>query len=413
MNLPQAGSRQAFWSLCVVPLLFVSTSVLAQLSVSPGNLHFTKVGVGQSKTLTAKLTNSGSQSVTISSVSSSLNLFAVSGLNVPFTLAAKNSVQFSVVFTPLADGYDTGTINFNTTAATLNVFGWGTGSWGVTANPPSLSFGSVPVGSTSTLNMSLTNSGSSSITVSQEKFTGAGYSVGGLSLPLTLGAGQSFTFTISFTPSATGGFNSYFDLTGPGYPVLGISLSGTGTSAGQLNDSPSSMNFGNVNVGNNSSQSGTLSVSGASVTVTSASSSNSQFTISGVSFPVTITAGQSLPYTVTFAPQSSGSASANLSFVSNASDSNLSESLSGTGVQAQYSVALTWDASTSPVSGYNVYRGAKSGGPYTKVNSALDPSTAYTDSTVSAGQTYYYVTTSVNSSGQESTYSNQVQAIIP
>lgn len=413
MNLPQAGSRRAFWSLCVAPLLFVSTSVLAQLSVSPGNLHFTKVAVGQSKTITAKLTNSGSQSVTVSSVSSSLNVFAVSGLNVPFTLAAKKSVQFSVVFTPSADGYDSGTVNFNTNAATLNVSGWGTGSWGVTANPPSLSFGSVPVGSTSTLNMSLTNSGSSSITVSQEKFTAAGYSVGGLTLPLTLGAGQSFTFTISFTPSTTGGFNSYFDVTSPGFPVLAISLSGTGTSAGQLNDSPSSMNFGNVDIGNNSSQSGTLSASGASVTVTSASSSNSQFTISGVTLPVTISAGQSLPYTVTFAPQSSGSASANLSFVSNASDSNLSESLSGTGVQTQYSVALTWDASTSPVTGYNVYRGAKSGGPYTKINSALDPSTAYTDSTVSTGQTYYYVTTSVNSSGQESTYSNQVQAIIP
>jgi fibronectin type 3 domain-containing protein len=63
--------------------------------------------------------------------------------------------------------------------------------------------------------------------------------------------------------------------------------------------------------------------------------------------------------------------------------------------------------------GYNVYRSGTSGGPYTKINSGLDPNTAYTDSSVKGGQTYYYVTASVAGSGTESRYSNQVQAVIP
>jgi len=63
--------------------------------------------------------------------------------------------------------------------------------------------------------------------------------------------------------------------------------------------------------------------------------------------------------------------------------------------------------------GYNVYRGSQSGGPYTKINSALDASTIYTDSSVQAGQTYYYVTTAVDSNGVESAYSNQIQAPVP
>jgi len=67
----------------------------------------------------------------------------------------------------------------------------------------------------------------------------------------------------------------------------------------------------------------------------------------------------------------------------------------------------------SPVNGYNVYRSGKSGGPYTKINSPLDLSTIYTDTTVLAGQTYYYVTTAVDSDGTESTYSNEVPAAIP
>jgi len=79
----------------------------------------------------------------------------------------------------------------------------------------------------------------------------------------------------------------------------------------------------------------------------------------------------------------------------------------------QHSVALTWNASTSTVSGYNVYRSTVSGGPYTKLNSSLVATLNYTDSTVLSGTTYYYVTTAVDSVGNESAYSNEVSAPIP
>jgi len=79
----------------------------------------------------------------------------------------------------------------------------------------------------------------------------------------------------------------------------------------------------------------------------------------------------------------------------------------------QQVVDLTWNASTSQVAGYNVYRSEVSGGPFTKINSSLDVNTNYTDSSVQPGYTYYYVTTAVNLEGQESVYSNQAQATIP
>jgi fibronectin type 3 domain-containing protein len=64
--------------------------------------------------------------------------------------------------------------------------------------------------------------------------------------------------------------------------------------------------------------------------------------------------------------------------------------------------------------GYNVYRSTGSSGSYAKVNSALDPNTAYTDNTVASGATYYYEATAVNSSGQESARSTPpVVASIP
>ncbi len=79
----------------------------------------------------------------------------------------------------------------------------------------------------------------------------------------------------------------------------------------------------------------------------------------------------------------------------------------------QHAVDLSWKASTSQdVVSYNVYRGTISGGPYAKVGSGIG-STLYTDSTVSSGKTYYYVTTAVDNTGHESPYSNQTAAVIP
>jgi hypothetical protein len=75
-------------------------------------------------------------------------------------------------------------------------------------------------------------------------------------------------------------------------------------------------------------------------------------------------------------------------------------------------VLVSWTASTSSNVTYNVYRGAASGGPYTKLNQASITGTAFTDTTVQPGLTYFYVATAL-SGGVESTYSNQAQAVVP
>jgi fibronectin type 3 domain-containing protein len=117
---------------------------------------------------------------------------------------------------------------------------------------------------------------------------------------------------------------------------------------------------------------------------------------------------------VVFTPQSSGTASDAVSFVSNAGGSPAVENLGGSGIAPpQHSVALTWADAGTDVSGYNIYRSTAITSQGTQINSTLDPSPDYTDSTVLAGQTYYYVTTAVSTSGVESTPSNQVKAKIP
>jgi fibronectin type 3 domain-containing protein len=76
-------------------------------------------------------------------------------------------------------------------------------------------------------------------------------------------------------------------------------------------------------------------------------------------------------------------------------------------------VSLSWNASTSTVTGYNVYRSTTSGSGYVKINSTLVSGLTLTDSNVTSGTTYYYVTTAVDSSGNESAFSNQATAPIP
>jgi len=185
--------------------------------------------------------------------------------------------------------------------------------------------------------------------------------------------------------------------------------------SGQLAVTPATLSFGNVAVGSSSSLTGTLTASNAAVTVSSADWNGSGYALSGISFPVTISAGKSLQYTVTFDPQSAGNASGNVSFISNASNSPAAQSFSGDGTQSasQHTVSLSWDPSTSTVIGYNVYRGTQSGGPYSKVNSSLQSGTTYMDSTVTSGTTYYYVATSVDANQVESAYSNQAVAQVP
>jgi hypothetical protein len=91
---------------------------------------------------------------------------------------------------------------------------------------------------------------------------------------------------------------------------------------------------------------------------------------------------------------------------------NLSITVASAG--SSHSVLLNWTASPSQgVTGYNVYRSTTSGTGYAKINSSAVGGLSYTDSTVSNATTYYYVTTSVDNSGDESTYSQEVQMIIP
>jgi hypothetical protein len=262
------------------------------------------------------------------------------------------------------------------------------------------------------------NIGTATLNISQITESGSGFSISGFTLPLNLNAGQQTTITAAFLPMLVGAASGSISIASnaPTSPTS-VALAGTGIAATlTLGISPTSLSFGNITTGTSSAtQSVTITNTGNSnVTISQINTGGAGYSVTGGSTPVTLTPTQSLILTVQFSPVAAGSVNGSVSIVSNANGSPALVSLSGTGVVlVQHSVTLTWNASTSTVSGYNVYRSTASGSGYTKINSSLVVGLSYSDATVQNGTTYFYVTTAVDSSGVESSYSNQVSAPIP
>jgi hypothetical protein len=233
---------------------------------------------------------------------------------------------------------------------------------------------------------------------------------------LTLSVGQTTGLTIVFAPTVAGTASGSVSVASNalGSPAT-IEVSGTGAQPQLTVTTPTPVDFGNVNVGSSSAKTVMLQNSGnTSATITQGSVSGSGFSLTGLTTPLVLAAGQSTNLTLQFAPLAAGSVTGSVTIVSNAVNSSLTIPLMGAGIQtASHSVDLSWTASTSPGVAYNVYRGTVSGGPYVKLNSSTVPGTSYTDTTVTSGQTYFYVVTAVDPNNNESIYSNQVSATVP
>jgi subtilase family serine protease/Tol biopolymer transport system component/flagellar hook assembly protein FlgD/fibronectin type 3 domain-containing protein len=72
---------------------------------------------------------------------------------------------------------------------------------------------------------------------------------------------------------------------------------------------------------------------------------------------------------------------------------------------------LQWEKSEGTTASYNLYRSAAVGGPYQKINSSPLVLPSYTDTGLGNGNRYFYVVTSVDSSGNEGVYSNEASGV--
>lgn len=212
---------------------------------------------------------------------------------------------------------------------------------GINVSPSAVGFGNQSVGSTSSpVIVSIQNTGDSPLNIGSYALNGTNpgdFSVQNFPTNVNIAAGDSTSFSVTFTPTAVGNrlASIVFPTNVPGGSVS-IPIAGAGVAQPGISISPSTVAFGDQTVGSSS----------APLTVTiqnpgSADLDLSNFTVSGSNsgdfsvqgFPSTVPPGSSVNFTVVFTPAAEGPRSASISFSTNVPGTpTVSIPLSGTGV---------------------------------------------------------------------------------
>ncbi len=320
----------------------------ASLRISPGNLDFGDVGLGQSVKRTIALSNAGVAALSISSANLSSTAFSLVGDQAfPITIPAGKTAPVSIGFTPVATQDYTAQLTFADSSSTplgqVATRGRGQSSTQLTpqisANTSTVDFGDVDVDTTATQTISVTSTGTATATIDAAAVSGSGFVLTGGTLPATLKPGQSVTLNVQFNPTATGSASGQLDIhsnASSGDTRIALRGSGTSSSRPRLTLSANSLDFDSVTVNTATTQSLTLSSTGTSaVTINSANIYGGSFSLVGGVFPVTLNPGQSMTLRVQFKPAATGSASGKLAISSNASSSGPTVlALSGTATAA-------------------------------------------------------------------------------
>ncbi len=206
---------------------------LPTVSLLPTSLKFATQVVGTaSAAQTAILTNTGGQSVTISSITIS-GAFSQTN-NCPSSLGVSGSCQIQVVFKPTAAGTASGTLSVtdNATKSPQKVSLSGTGT-DLSFSPLEINFGDQKVGTSSaSAPVTVSNAGAVAVTITAISITGT--NPGDFSQTnncgKSLNGNSSCTINVTFKPTATGTRSASVTLTdtGGGSPQS-VPLSGTGT----------------------------------------------------------------------------------------------------------------------------------------------------------------------------------------
>jgi len=145
-----------------------------------------------------------------------------SSYTTPPTSSSDNGAQFTVVV-----GNTAGSVTSSAATLTVNA-----ATYLLSVSPTSLSFGNINPGASSTLAVTLTNSGNSNVTISNVSISGAGFNASGVSTGTGLTPGQTAALNVTFAPAATGSVTGSVTVTSnaTNSPTT-IALSGSGIQA--------------------------------------------------------------------------------------------------------------------------------------------------------------------------------------
>jgi hypothetical protein len=236
-------SRARFAGLTVTS---VEDTVLApDIDVTPTSLDFGSVNVGQTKDLMLTVRNTGGAPLTVNSMVSMNQRFSVTSASTPFTLAAGGEQAVTVRFAPTAAGAQAATLAImsddpDEAAVSVALAGAGVAASSgpdIDVTPTRLDFGSVPVGQSATLTVTVRNLGTATLTLNSITTNNSQFIVPFL-LPQfrTVAPGGGLAFTVLFMPTTAGAQSGTVTITSndPDEATVHVPMTGTGSSSAAI-----------------------------------------------------------------------------------------------------------------------------------------------------------------------------------
>jgi hypothetical protein len=216
----------------------LGTASPSPLTLSPIALDYGSVQLGSISTLPLQITNTSTSPATFNAITTTGDYTAAGTCpTAGNALAPATSCTEQITFTPTQTGTRTGAVSIATSLSTLpiNVPLTGIGIQSrLQITPSALNFGSIAIGASANLTLTLTNTGTAAVTNLALNLTGD-YAVTVPCTATTLSPNTSCTATITFTPTALGQRNSTLTLisSDPSSPSQ-IPLTGTGVPNGSF-----------------------------------------------------------------------------------------------------------------------------------------------------------------------------------
>ena len=242
-------------------------------ATSPVTVAATDFGtVVVGNTVTRTVTISANQALLLESITIIDPAFTVdvSALALPVTMAAGEEISVDVTFEPDDSGLFLATLDIGTSVGDASASLRGSGQ---TAGPklvlssPFVSFGGVTTNDTFTVNVIAKNVGAQVLIFSGSTDPASPFFTQNVpAAASTLASGASVTFTIGFHPTTAGAYDGTFTLASNGGSDS-IGMSGTAAAPGHMVITPMTVDFGDVAVGDEETQSFTVANDGGTYIV--------------------------------------------------------------------------------------------------------------------------------------------------
>ncbi len=332
-----------------LPLRGTGTAIPVPVAtVTPGQIDLGEVELGNQATADVRIDNTGDADLTVEAVliaEGAGSGFSVTGTpGDPVVLAPGDGLTVTVVYEPQGTGPVTATLSVLSDASNgaeqlvaLQGTGIETAAPGIGVDPQNLGFGEVPLGQDAALNFTVRNPGDAVLELTVVLESSADDGVFTLSnAPTEIEASGEASVRVTFSPSSVGDASATVRITSNAEPGdITVDVTGTGVGIPAITVTPSSIDFGNVRLGDTPTDTVRIENTGSGILTlgTATINGNASFTLETAASGATIAPGNALTLTIAYQPSEVGESVATLDISSDASnEANSSVDLSGNGI---------------------------------------------------------------------------------